>query len=505
MKAAIYTRLSMAVANETSRERQEADCRAYAAARGWKVAHVHTDLLSGFKAVTRPGFDAFMADLRTGAVDVGIIWKLDRLTRKGVQDVAPILEALREGGTALASVNDSIDTSTAMGEGVLALVASIGKQESQNISLRTTSAKAAQARAGKPVINGIRPFGYGTDRITIVEDEASVIRSAAADVIAGRNVYDICRQWEADGVRSPVGGVMSPSTVGRILRSPRMAGFREYKGAQYKAVWPAILDAETAEAVQIVLTPGQRAARVRTYLLTGGIFCGVCGGTLTPRVRSSTERSRQPGHVEAPDHRQYACVRVPGRPRNCGTVKITAHRVEEWVERVVLAGLEHLEVLAMPVGSPKTDIGPLVDEVRAARVRLEALEDAHFVAGTLSAGRFSELRAGISDRVAELERKIGDRTAFGHTQTLAGLVDPREAWRGWSLEERRRGVRTAWPRIEVEPAARSAGGGAGRAFQPGRLRFVDRAGDVWRLTDGEHGKELRPEAWGDARFLPLGA
>ncbi len=503
MKALIYTRLSLDREGETSTERQEADCRAYCAAKGWEVVEVLRDRLSGYKDVRRPGYEKFMAALADGSVDVGVIWKLDRLTRKGIKDIAPLLEALRSGKSALASVNDSIDTSTAMGEGVLGLLASIAMQESQNISLRTTSAKAAQARAGKPVINGIRAFGYALDRVTPVPEEAELLRTAARQVLTGRAMYDIAREWELAGVRGPSwtrrtgeevpGTVMAGETIRRILLSPRLVGLREYKGERYPAVWPAILDLGDWEALCLLLGTRKGHKRVRSYLLTGGIFCGTCGGTLTPRTKAAKD-----GYA-----RQYQCVRMPGRARNCGRVKVTSDRVEEWAVRVVLAGMTDLEVLAAPPSGAGAGVGALLEEMRTLQTRLGALEDAHYVEGTLPADRFRELREGISARLGVLGASLGGKTALSAASDLARAVDPAAAWEAWSLEERRKFVQAWWPRLEVSPALRTAAGGAGRTFQPGRLRFVDPDGAGWRIVEGETGPELRPEAAGDRRFLRL--
>ena len=76
-RAAIYTRLSKDRLEERSREDQEADCPALCAIKGFTVVTVHTDLESGYRrSARRPGYEARLEDLRAGAVDVVVIWKL---------------------------------------------------------------------------------------------------------------------------------------------------------------------------------------------------------------------------------------------------------------------------------------------------------------------------------------------------------------------------------------------------------------------------------------------
>jgi DNA invertase Pin-like site-specific DNA recombinase len=76
MNAAIYARVS------TSDQRNEIQIRElteYVERRGWKLAGVYQDQMSGAKA-QRPGLDALMADARLHKFDA--VWKLDRFGRR---------------------------------------------------------------------------------------------------------------------------------------------------------------------------------------------------------------------------------------------------------------------------------------------------------------------------------------------------------------------------------------------------------------------------------------
>ena len=162
--AAIYTRLSKDRAEERSREDQEADCRALCALKGLNVVALHTDLEPGYRRnARRAGYDALLDDLRAGAVDVVVIWKLDRLTRQGIRQIAPLLDVLEACKATLLSVHDPIDTSSAMGEGVLGMLASMAKQESENMSVRIRRSKRHHAEAGRHRAGGLRPFGLSRD------------------------------------------------------------------------------------------------------------------------------------------------------------------------------------------------------------------------------------------------------------------------------------------------------------------------------------------------------
>jgi hypothetical protein len=63
-----------------------------------------------------------------------------------------------------------------------------------------------------------------------------------------------------------------PITVRNLLQKKRYAGVREYQGAEYPAVWPAVFDTATWKTLQLTLRQ-RREARAETpaarrYLLT---------------------------------------------------------------------------------------------------------------------------------------------------------------------------------------------------------------------------------------------
>ncbi len=82
--ADLYLRLSLDREGKTAIDRQEADCRAWAERNGLTARKVHIDRgRSGYKNVSRKGFDAAITAATAGVVGVLIIWKLDRCRARG--------------------------------------------------------------------------------------------------------------------------------------------------------------------------------------------------------------------------------------------------------------------------------------------------------------------------------------------------------------------------------------------------------------------------------------
>src|SRR5439155_10918586 len=125
----VYTRLSLdRDGTKEGPDRQEAACRRLASERGWTVVDVYEDRdISAYSGKVRPEYDRLMADVAAGRIDTILVWKLDRLTRQGIVGITPLLEALAQASARLVSVTESIDATTALGEGVSGILAPLAK------------------------------------------------------------------------------------------------------------------------------------------------------------------------------------------------------------------------------------------------------------------------------------------------------------------------------------------------------------------------------------------
>ena len=84
------------------------------------------------------------------------------------------------------------------------IVGAVAERESEHKAERQIAKHAELTRDGRPVF-GPRPFGltsikrdeHGRGYCDVVEEEAALIRKAAADVLAGVSVRQICRDLNA--------------------------------------------------------------------------------------------------------------------------------------------------------------------------------------------------------------------------------------------------------------------------------------------------------------------
>ena len=456
MRAAVYARLSIDDGRKEGTERQVADCEAYAALKEWVVVdrYVDRDTSAYDRRVRRPEWERLIADAEAGMFDVVVAWKLDRLCRR-VSDFTRFWDVCEPRGVALASVTESIDSSTPLGQTMITILVSFAQLESATISTRTRRAKQSAAAKGKPKHGGYRGFGHDRDG-GIVAAEAAAIREAADKLISGASLSSVAREWRDTGIRTPTGRAWPTPHLRRLLLQPRLAGARRLADGELVAtgeIEPILTDDEHRVLSAILTDPARRTNRGRVHdlLLPGLLHCALCGA----RMETHAVRGK----------RTYQCY---GRPEQaaCGKVAVTASRADEHVEGVVLDLVDTPEMraaLAAPTDDPSA---VLADQLAADEAQLEAVDHAHYVARTLSSRRYERIRGELEGRIAAA-RGILDRHASRRAIPLAALPDLRHDWPTLPIDTRRAVTRAVISRVDCEPAKRR-----GPWWDPSRLKVT---------------------------------
>ncbi|MGD9754728.1 MAG: recombinase family protein [Acidimicrobiia bacterium] len=147
------------------------------------VGRVFVDVASGAKA-SRPGLDAMRSHLRAG--DTVVVSKLDRLGRSTV-DLLTTLNDWCAVRVDFVAVEQGIDTSTAAGRMICAMLAAVAEFERELIRERTSSALAARKARG---ITGGRPSVVDADKLARAArlmEAGATLTDAAAAVGVGRS------------------------------------------------------------------------------------------------------------------------------------------------------------------------------------------------------------------------------------------------------------------------------------------------------------------------------
>ncbi|MFF3938548.1 recombinase family protein [Streptomyces phaeofaciens] len=484
----LYLRLSLDRDGKTAIERQEADCRAWAERNGLTVRKVHIDRgRSGYKTVERKGFDAALAALTAGVVGTLIVWKLDRLSRKGIGQVGKVLDDIEKSGGRLVSVVDGLDTSNESARTVVAMLAELARSESKNLGTRVGHAKRYLRSKGQ-WIGGQPPYGLLIDAKTkkLVHDPEHAVyaRLIADEALAGTSLVKIARLLNEYEILSPRGGQWNAASIMQLLRSPALAGLmpetesvetddgeRKYTGRVFPYRDPETLD--TVEIGEGIITGGEREQIIRTLrsrtfvhagkrrpkpegtaLLTGLVYCAVPGcGRRMHRVGGS-----------------YQCMaRRAGN--QCIGASALAETVDQYVTEHFLTKLPTLEpddslLVAIadrwahrmdPETFAKRDA--LTEEIQNEEARLADLEDARYVRGEFSgaaaAERYNRLSGRLRGRIDGLRGDLHRLpTPSLDVSPMLDGVTLREAWTGATNEERRERLSLAMDRVEVSKGVR---------------------------------------------------
>ncbi|MEU4014609.1 recombinase family protein [Microbacterium sp. NPDC028030] len=453
-KAAIYTRISLDTEGEAlGVARQQQDCRELAARDGLDVVAVFTDNDTGAstrsRKKTRPQYADMLRRARDGEFGVIVSYSNSRLTRRPLELEEIITLYERHGVRFVTVVSGNDDLSTADGRMVARIKASVDAAEVERTAERVARKHLESAREGKPVA-GTRPFGWQQGGRELHAKEAKLIREAATDIIAGVGTYAIAKRWNDAGVTTSTGRPWQGHVLTRMMKSPRLAGWRIHQGQiaigrdgqPVRGQWEPVLDQATHDAVVAALSPEDNRSRVprknaRHYLLTGTLRCGLCGAVM---------------YGNAAKYPTYGCS------GNGHVVAASVAPVDDLVTRVVLTRLADVAVK-----SPKLEFdgAARLAEVEGDIARLMA----SFTARELSAEVVFPAVAQLEEQRDELRSQKRRVEAAGAGPDFTNV--DRAAWGQMGVDERRAVVETLLAAVLVRPATRK-----GNQFDPDRIEFV---------------------------------
>ena len=443
-RVGIYLRISEdRDGQQTATKRQRADCRRFAKSHGWEAVDVFEDVdTSAFKkGVRRPEFERMLESVRDKDVDGVLAWKMDRITRRQ-RDLVRLDEACEEAGAFIATVVENIDTREPTGRFVAELLVAQARMESENSSIRVTRKHEEMAKAGRPSLGGTRMYGYSKDRMTIVPEEAALIREAMQRVFAGEGLRGICRDWEQREVVTPTGRPWIQTPLKRMLLSSALSGQRALNGVLTSGTWPAIISPADTRRLQLILNDPARLKRVtaRSYLLTGMLRCGLCDQPLVARPRDDGVR-------------RYVCARQPGNS-NCGKIARLADPGEEVVRESLFAALDGVD-LRNYMEEPNGNTDELVDAIRVDEEARQQLADDFYVEKRISRAEFFSARDRLVARIEANRRQLTQANGHGLLNTVVGAGETvREQWTERGLDWQRAIMGAVIDNVVIAPATK---------------------------------------------------
>lgn len=304
MRCAIYTRKSSDEGLEqgfNSLDAQREACEAYVLSQvgeGWSsLPTAYDDGGYSGGSVNRPGLQSLLFDIRSGRVDVVVVYKIDRLTRS-LADFARIVETFDAHEVSFVSVTQAFNTTSSMGRLTLNVLLSFAQFEREVTGERIRD-KIAASKAKGMWMGGLAPLGYdlpanGTRALVVNTVEAETVRHLFQRYLELGSVHGLIAELDEKGIHSKKrttakGRVMGGSAFSRgamfhLLQNRVYVGDIVHKGQRFDGQHDAIVPPELFDAVQTMLADHRRSRlseRRQSSAFVGKLF-DASGKRMTP-------------------------------------------------------------------------------------------------------------------------------------------------------------------------------------------------------------------------------
>ncbi|MFQ6128748.1 MAG: recombinase family protein [Thermoplasmata archaeon] len=253
-RVAIYIRVSTEdqAKEGFSLEAQKERLRSYCDIRGWEIAGEYVDDGHSGRDIKRPAYQEMLEE--KDKWDTILVMKMDRIHRNS-KNFMEMMDDLRSWGKEFNSVQESLDTSTAMGRFVVDIIQRIAQLESEQIGERVYMGMRQKASSVGGILGSNHPYGYDYVDGGFVknEKEAGVVRIIFEEVLSGKSTGMIAKSLNERGIPTKTGKVWQKKTVAKILKNPLYAGYQKWDDIIWKADHPAIVDVDLFNEVQRVL------------------------------------------------------------------------------------------------------------------------------------------------------------------------------------------------------------------------------------------------------------
>ena len=430
LRCAVYTRKSTEEGLEqefNSLDAQRESCESYIAsqrAEGWiQLADRYDD--GGFSGgnLERPALKRLLADIEAGAVDIVVVYKIDRLSRS-LMDFAKLVEVFDRKNVTFVSVTQSFNTTTSMGRLTLNVLLSFAQFEREVIGERIRDKIAASRRKGM-WMGGFVPLGYSVKdrKLVINETEADLVRSIFKRFAKLGSGTKLARQLAEENARNRYGKLINKGALYKMLNNRTYIGEAVHKGTAYPGEHQAIIERTLWDKVHSTLqeSPRKRAQknRVQSPALLKGLIFGPNGVPMTPT------HTRKRGRL----YRYYVATSAirSGVPDRSPIRRIPATEIEAAVIHQIKLLMQSPEIVVATWREAKQTVKGLTERQVSEHLRrfseiwaeLFPAEQARIVQLLVARVEVSPTGADITLRTGGLGMLMNDLRAYSEQQDRA--------------------------------------------------------------------------------------
>ena len=450
---------------------------------------------SKFSKKPRPDYDRLIAAIKRGEVEVIVVTEMTRLYRR-LEELLVLIKLAETTRLRGIWTTDGIGYDLSTPEGIHAAIAAVNNAmlESAKISKRTKRKQKARAAAGRHH-GGVRAYCYeppiraehgnllNRERVNtaLVDHEVEIFKSCVNRLIHGERAMWIVRDLNERGITSAAGGKWTVGNFQRLMIKKRYVifddddteqrGICEYNGAEYRAEWQGLITRQQ-HALMVAhfkrnSQPYAHGSKIgRSYLLTGLIYCGVCGA-----------KAMGGGRFTRPEvfQRRYGCRRTnsAGESIACGKVFRGADPIDTLITEAVLERFDSPEiarVLSAPEGNQE-DFDELVGKLTMLQQHRRNLV-LEYGRGEHKKADYEAMLHAADDAIQETQIALG-RFQNEQVASLIPADQPlRELWNEATLDWRRSVIKLLVDRVIIHPCQKQQRMWRQWKFDPERVEIV---------------------------------
>lgn len=311
--AVIYARYSSDKQSEQSIEGQLRVCNEYAQKCGFRVIGEYIDRALTGRYDDRPEFQKMIDDAEKRQFQYIIVYKLDRFARNRY-DSAVYKHKLKKYNIRVISATENIGDNP---ESILleALLEASAEYFSVDLSQKVKRGMNESALKANSC-GGTIPLGYRIENKKLVADEkyVPIVQYIFNSYANGMSKKDIAKSLNEKGYRNSRGNPFRPNSFDNILSNKKYIGIYTYDEVEVENGCPAIIDKNMFEKCQNKLKttkrmPAKAKAKIE-YLLTGKLFCGMCGSHMVGESGySSNNKNIYTYYACSKKKKERACVK----------------------------------------------------------------------------------------------------------------------------------------------------------------------------------------------------
>lgn len=440
-KIGLYVRVSTEAQAEVgySIDAQKECLLGLCTSKSWKNHEFYVDAGYSGSNLLRPALQKMLEDVGEGKLSTVVVLKLDRLSRSQKDTLYLIEEVFLPNKVDIVSLGENLDTTSSYGRAMIGILSAFAQLERENIFERTRMGMLERVKQGYWMGGGATPYGYdydSTQGILVPNGDGEKVEKIFSLYIKGFSAQRISQIME----------LKQDKNVTNILKRQTYLGVIPYKDKVYPGRHKALISKETFDVVQEKMrqrSVGGRATEKGLHLLSGLVYCGVCG-TKMRYIKWGNKGYKLRCYGRDQSKKYLAKV------DDCNQVAVWA----EELEQVVVEDLFHVSILDSEDGTAMAYADPLVEVGRAIEAKEKALKRLYGLYGLDGDDTLLETIQELKEAIAALKKQLEEEKASRATsrkmeETWNQIKTVRDGWAYFTAAEKQNFIREFVEKIVI--------------------------------------------------------